>query len=228
LRGSTIVTSWHDYPAAILGRTEGALLAHFAKHASSGETWLDVGAHYGYTAIALSKLVGHNGRVFAFEPMLNTAGSIARTRFLNDLTQLTVIPLGLANGSEVRVDSLYSVRGMIDSTLQGADGFKETFLVSRLDWLWPLISGSDGHIDGIKIDVQGMEISVLEGMASILKQSRPKLFLEVHHGVSRPRLLEILISMGYSPRGEAVEPLPGETEPLYADDRTYFFRAASN
>jgi FkbM family methyltransferase len=160
--------------------------------------------------------------------MLNTAGSIARTRFLNDLTQLTVIPMGLANGSEVRVDSLHSVRGMIDSTLQGADGFKETFLVSRLDWLWPLISGSDGHIDGIKIDVQGMEISVLEGMASILKQSRPKLFLEVHHGVSRPRLLEILISMGYSPRGEAVEPLPGETEPLYADDRTYFFRAASN
>ena len=228
LRGSTIVTSWHDYPAAILGRTEGSLLAHFAKHASSGETWLDVGAHYGYTAIALSKLVGHNGRVFAFEPMLNTAGSIARTRFLNDLTQLTVIPMGLANGSEVRVDSLHSVRGMIDSTLQGADGFKETFLVSRLDWLWPLISGSDGHIDGIKIDVQGMEISVLEGMASILKQSRPKLFLEVHHGVSRPRLLEILISMGYSPRGEAVEPLPGETEPLYADDRTYFFRAASN
>ena len=58
LRGSTIVTSWHDYPAAILGRTEAALLAYFARHASSGETWLDVGAHYGYTAIALSKLVG--------------------------------------------------------------------------------------------------------------------------------------------------------------------------
>ena len=69
------MTSWHDYPAAILGRTEGALLAYFAKHASSGETWLDVGAHYGYTAIALSKLVGGNGRVFAFEPMLNTAGN---------------------------------------------------------------------------------------------------------------------------------------------------------
>ncbi len=228
LRGSTIVTSWHDYPAAILGRTEGALLACFAKHASSGETWLDVGAHYGYTAIALSKLVGSNGRVFAFEPMLNTAGSIARMRLLNNLTLLTVIPMGLGNGAEMRVESLYSVRGMIDSTLQGANGFKETLLVSRFDWLWPQISGSDAHIDGIKIDVQGMEISVLEGMASILKESRPKLFLEIHHGASRPRLLEILTSMGYSPRGEAVEPLPGETEPLYADDRTYFFTAAKS
>ena len=32
LRGSTIVTSWHDYPAAILGRTELALLDWFANN----------------------------------------------------------------------------------------------------------------------------------------------------------------------------------------------------
>ena len=31
LRGSTIVTSWHDYPAAILGRTELPLLEWFAR-----------------------------------------------------------------------------------------------------------------------------------------------------------------------------------------------------
>jgi hypothetical protein len=124
LRGSTIVTSWHDYPAAILGRTEGALLDFFSKNVLAGETWLDVGAHYGYTAMALCKLVGARGRVFAFEPMLNTAGCIARTRFLNDLVHLTIIPMGLGNGQELAVNSLYSVRGMIDSTLHGVDGFK--------------------------------------------------------------------------------------------------------
>jgi FkbM family methyltransferase len=219
------VTSWHDYPAAILGRTEAALLDYFAKNVQSGETWLDVGAHYGYTAIALCKLVGAEGRVFAFEPMMNTAGSIARTRLLNDLTQLTIIPMGLGNGQELALHSLNSVRGMIDSTLDGVDGFKETFLVSKFEWLWPLISGADPHIDGIKIDVQGMEINVLEGMAPILKQYKPKLFLEVHRGVSRPKLLELLSSVGYGTQGIAVEPLPEETHPLYADDRTYFFTA---
>jgi len=208
-----------------MGRTEGALLDYFAKNVRSGETWLDVGAHYGYTAIALSKLVGADGRVFAFEPMMNTAGSIARARLLNNLTQLTVIPMGLGNGQELAIHSLNSVRGMIDSTLDGADGFKETFLVSRFEWLWPLISGTDAHIDGIKIDVQGMEISVLEGMAPILKQYKPKLFLEIHRGVSRPQLLELLGSIGYTEHGIAVEPLPEETHPLYADDRTYFFTA---
>src|SRR6266568_1468864 len=88
LRGLRIVTSWHDYPGAITGRTERALLTWFENNVRPGETWLDVGAHYGYTAIALSRLVGTQGRVFAFEPMVATAGYLAKTRTINDLVQL--------------------------------------------------------------------------------------------------------------------------------------------
>ena len=223
LRGSVIVTSWHDYPGAILGRTERRLLECFANNVGKGETWLDIGAHYGYTAIALSKLVGPSGRVFAFEPMLNTSGCISRTRFLNNLQHLTVIPMALGNGPDLAIDSLYSVRGMIDSTLQDSVGFKETFVTSRLDWLWPKISGTDLRIHGVKIDVQGMEIQVLEGMGALARKCRPRLLVEFHRGVSRPKFLDVIASMGYLARGSAIEPLPGETDPLYADDRTYLF-----
>ena len=59
LRGKYIFTSWYDYPAAILGYTEGPLLDWFFKNVNKSETWLDVGAHYGFTSIALSDLVGH-------------------------------------------------------------------------------------------------------------------------------------------------------------------------
>src|SRR5206468_10103171 len=79
LRGLRIVTSWHDYPGAILGRTERPLLDWFERNVRAGETWLDVGAHYGYTAIALSRLVGLRGRVFAFEPVVATAGCSMRS-----------------------------------------------------------------------------------------------------------------------------------------------------
>src|ERR1700687_2761905 len=95
LRGAVIVASWHDYPAAILGYTEHALLGWVGDHVRAGETWRDVGAHYGYTAIALSRLVGPAGRVFAFEPMLSTAGYLAQTRGLNRLAQLTSGPVSL-------------------------------------------------------------------------------------------------------------------------------------
>jgi FkbM family methyltransferase len=223
LRGSMIVTSWHDYPAAILGRTEEALLEWFAKNVGEGETWLDIGAHYGYTAIALSKLVRGTGRVYAFEPMLNTAGCVSRTRVLDDLPQLTVIPIALGNSADLAMRSLLPVRGMVDSTLQATEGFKESFLISRLDWLWPRISKPNSRIDGIKIDVQGMEIEALEGMVDVVKRYRPKLLVELHTGVSRPKLLDVITSMGYLPRGVPVEPLPDEIDPIYAD-RTYLFQ----
>ena len=224
LRGSTIVTSWHDYPAAILGRTEEALLDWFTNNVREGETWLDIGAHYGYTTIALCKLVGATGHVYAFEPMLNTAGCVSRTRFLNDLPQMTVVPIALGNMADLAMDSLLTVRGMIDSTLQEEEGLRESFMVSRLDWLWPRISGPNSRIHGIKIDVQGMEIAVLEGMTAVIKRYQPKLLVELHPGVSRPQFLDVIASLGYLTRGFPVEPLPGESEPVYAD-RTYLFQA---
>src|SRR5436190_11305500 len=106
LRGFRIVTSWHDYPGAITGRTERGLLAWFENNVRRGETWLDVGAHYGYTAIALSRLVGAKGRVFAFEPMLATAGCLDRTRALNGLSQLTLIPCALGTPESVDLRTL--------------------------------------------------------------------------------------------------------------------------
>src|SRR5436309_11456399 len=121
LRGQRILTSWHDYPAAILGYTERPLLAWFVRRVQAGDTWLDVGAHYGYTAIALSRLVGGSGRVFAFEPEVSTAGYLMHTRELNQLRQLTVVPLGLGDSDQLEISHLPVVRGMIDRTI-GVDG----------------------------------------------------------------------------------------------------------
>src|ERR1700687_4463815 len=106
LRGRIIVTSLYDYPAAILGRTESALLTWFRENVKPGETWVDVGAHYGYTAIALAELVGPKGRVYAFEPSLTTAGYLNRTRILNGFDQLTVLPFGLAEPGDIRAISV--------------------------------------------------------------------------------------------------------------------------
>jgi len=222
LRGLRILTSWHDYPAAILGRTEGPLLAWFEKNVLPGETWLDVGAHYGYTALALSRLVGLQGRVVAFEPVLGTAGNVAHTRRLNRIAQLTIIPCALAAPQDLELRQLPLVRGMVDSTKPRGETC-ETILAAGLDWLWPRICGDDRRVDGIKVDVQGMEIEALRGMRETLQTYRPKLVLEPHPGVDRDMLLDLLESVGYRREGTPVESLPGETTPQYHDDRSYAF-----
>lgn len=224
LHGLWIVTSWHDYPAAITGRSERPLLDWFASNVMPGETWLDVGAHYGYTAIALSRLVGPTGRVFAFEPMVSTAGYLAQTRRLNRFPQLTVLPLALAAPLSLELKQLPTVRGMVDSTIQGG-AWMETILVVRLDWLWPQICSQQQQIDGVKIDVQGMEIEVLRGMSKTLKTYKPKLIVEVHQGVDRSVLLDLLEASGYRRQGWPIEPKSGEIDPAYHDNRSYAFTA---
>ena len=223
LRGQWIVTSWHDYPAAITGRTERPLLDWFAANVKPGETWLDVGVHYGYTAIALSGLVGRQGRVFAFEPMLSTTGYLAQTRLLNQLPQMIVLPLALATPPSLELKRLPTVRGMVDSTIQRGE-WTETILVTRFDWLWPQICGAQERIDGVKIDVQGMEIEVLRGMSDLLKSFKPKLVVEIHHGVDRSELLDLVEALGYLRRGIPIEPVKGEFEPQYLDDKSYAFQ----
>lgn len=222
LKGYRILTSWHDYPAAIAGYTERSLLTWLENNVLPGETWLDVGAHYGYTAIALSKFVGPTGRVYAFEPCISTVGYLAQTRIKNHLSQLSVVPFGLGEKDDLESLTLPFERGMLDSTLDGSD-LLETLFVARLDWLWPTICGENNTIDGIKIDVQGMEIDVLCGMSMILQTQKPKLIVELHQGVDRDAFLHQIKASGYS--ADAISLVEDElgTANRLLDDTSYVF-----
>lgn len=220
VRGARIHTSWHDYPAAILGTTERELLVWFQANVRAGETWLDVGAHYGYTAIALSRLVGESGRVFAFEPVQSTAACLARTRAANALEQLTVVPIALSDQPRRSALCVPSIRGMADSTLPESEHF-ETISTVSLDAYWPELAGSDAQIHGVKIDVQGMELQVLRGMRGLLATWAPKLVVEFHRGVDRGHVMDLLVSVGYSTACQGIDGKSPRGE--LADDSSYFF-----
>lgn len=218
LCGASIYTSWHDYPGAILGTTEKPLLEWFRRNVRPGETWIDIGAHYGYTAIALCRLVGPSGRVLAFEPVLSTAGCIARTRELNRLRQLQIAPLGLGCCAAIESRWLPVVRGMADSTI-GRGGWEERIAVASFDTVWSLLCECDPTVHGVKIDVQGMELEVIAGMRQTLRAWHPKLIVEFHAGVDRDGVLEELASCGYG-AGVPIDAGGGEG---YLDDRSYVF-----
>jgi FkbM family methyltransferase len=225
LRGTWLVTSWHDYPAGLTGRTERPLLAWFDRHVRAGETWIDVGAHYGYTAFALARLVGMRGRVFTFEPVPATARCLDRGARLNRLDQVTVLPLGLGAAQTIEARRLSLRRGMADS-ISRDESQTVAMLVARFDWLWPILGGLAAPIHGIKIDIQGMELEALEGMRDTLARWRPRIVIELHAGVSRERVLTLLGALGYSTTAEPIEPARGERTPLFLDDRSYAFTPA--
>lgn len=223
LKGRRLVTSWHDYPAAILGYTERPLLRWLQANVEPGQTWIDVGAHYGYTAVALSRLVGERGRVFAFEPVLTTVGHLNATRALNHLQQLTVVPLALGDRRPMQPIDVPLVRGMADHVAGTHAATTDRVLAVAFDDLWPGIAQGDTRIHGVKVDVQGMEIEVLAGMRQALRGSRPLLVLEIHHGVDRTVLLQLLSDLGYARPPEALE-VPDESNGAHCqDNQSYCF-----
>jgi FkbM family methyltransferase len=195
-----------------LGRTEKPLLAWFRQNVKPGQTWLDVGAHYGYTAIALAELVGPEGRVLAFEPSLTTAGHLK-------LAAITVVPIGLGEPGELRIISVPISRGMVNHDLGGAQS--ENVYLIGFDQLWTSLGG--GPIHGVKIDVQGMELQTLAGMSRSLSEQHPKLVVEFHPGVSRQAILRLVAVAGYHLPAAPLDPLPSESEAAYTDDRSYVF-----
>jgi len=214
------MTSWHDYPSGILGRAEPALIDWFKKSARPRETWLDLGAHYGYTTLALCQLVGGSGRVFAFEPLLSTVGHLAATRSLNQLAQLTIVPFAVGDTEEITPVSVSPRKGMAQPTGPEGEGrWLDTVYCIALDKIWNRLCGSDETISGIKMDVEGMEVEVLKGMIGILRKHRPKLVIEVHasRGVHLASLAPLLREAGYDGEGRPIET---STE---AADRSYEF-----
>jgi FkbM family methyltransferase len=219
LRGDYIVTSWHDYPAALLGYAEPGLMKWFAENVRPDETWLDLGAHYGYTSLALCRYVGPQGRVFAFEPLLNTAGHLSATRRVNGLSQLTVVPLALADYEEITSVNAQISKAMAQPLAAPTDNaWVEPILCVALDTLWGRLSHTDQTISGIKMDVEGMEARALRGMTALLLKHRPKLIIEVHksRGVDLELLAPVLRAAGYNPEGRLIG------KPLL-DDASYEF-----
>jgi FkbM family methyltransferase len=194
-------------------------LAWFRNNVNPGETWLDVGAHYGYTAIALAELVADSGRVYAFEPSITTAGYLTRTRILNNLPQITVVPFGLGEAGDLRIVSVSVDRGMANHAFGGPHG-EDIYLIG-LDQLWRTLGGHPVH--GVKIDVQGMELQTLTGMSATLAKHHPKLVIEFHAGIARQPILDLLGEIGYRLPGSPVEPQATVITTEYADNHSYAF-----
>ncbi len=174
---------------------------------TAGMTVVDVGAHTGYYTILFARRVGQSGRVLAFEPEQRGLEFLHENLRLNDHRNVTVHPLALSNRAArvTECDKAFFVADDQDTP----DSTAEEAAVRVFDDLIPEL-GID-RLDIVKIDVEGAELHVLEGMGRALAQWHPAILLEIHPrkmeencGRTAAQLEEFLVSHGY--RTEPVSP----------------------
>jgi FkbM family methyltransferase len=140
----------------------------FTRLVAEGMTVVDVGAHAGYYTLIAARAVGDKGRVFAFEPEPSNYKLMFKNIRYNSYRNVTAIQKAVTNitgpvklflaedasGHSTVGDSQYERAVQVDSTTL------DDYFATRTQ---PI------HI--IKIDVEGAENAVLQGMTSIIDKN---------------------------------------------------------
>lgn len=133
-----------------------------------GDTFVDVGANIGYYTVIGSKAVGGTGRVIAFEPDPVSFALLRRNVEANDCRNVTLVEKALSN--EPGILELF-----IDDSNKGAHRIfdrgdeRESVAVEALR-LDDFLDDHTGGIDLIKVDTEGAEGLILQGMRETLRR----------------------------------------------------------
>jgi FkbM family methyltransferase len=134
-----------------------------------GSYFADIGANIGWFTIIGSRIVGENGRVFAFEPEPSNIRLLRTSVRENRCRNVSVFAMaaGSQNGSATLFKSKDN-QGDHRLELSSSRPDKVRVRVRKVD---SLLRGLDRPLDVVKIDTQGSEGHVLNGMRSILQRS---------------------------------------------------------
>ncbi len=148
---------------------------------SKGDIVLDIGARKGLFTYLFLNLVGETGLVFCFEPL--SANVSCLNKLFKKYTQVTIFPIALANENSKSVIYTPVENGELNTALStmtkkdaSVQTHVETIQVRRGDDI-PEIRNS--QINFIKIDVEGAEQAVLEGLETVILSCLPKIFIEI-------------------------------------------------
>ncbi len=153
-----------------------------ARNVKRGMTAIDVGANFGYYSLLLAELVGTRGELIAVEPNPHAADFLRRSVELNGLlgrTRIETSALGatISGDASLYVPHSEPKNAQIVSEMfqpRPQDGVVIKVPVTTLDGM----SAACSRVDFIKIDAEGAEEVILEGMAETIARHKPMLVVE--------------------------------------------------
>lgn len=151
-----------------MGLFEPGTVALIKRILKKGMTFLDLGAHTGSYTLLASYLVAETDTVFAFEPDPENFALLEAS--VKGRKNVSLIQKAVSNQVGTTKLFLSSHDSITHSICDAHDGRQSIDVeVTSLD---EFFRGKDCKIDLIKMDIEGAEMSALEGMTNIIKQNK--------------------------------------------------------
>ena len=202
----------HLMASGEVGDYEKGIRRSISKLTAPGMVAYDVGANVGVFSFLLSSAVGEKGAVYAFEPEENNSVCFEESLRVNDCRNIVLDKraVGRKAGSEKfdRRGGAFSGRLVGEEAAYQTTGNMRSVRVVSIDHL--VENEGFRAPDILKIDVEGNEGMVLQGMRGVLAAKGPTIICEVHThlGETSTQVTDLLTGHGY--RISDVEEVLGE------------------
>lgn len=201
---------WHVYLSGIWEPPTSKIMAALIR---PGDVVVDIGANVGYFTLLAATKTGPRGKVLAFEPVPSIRLALEQNLLLNNVNHVDVYPIALSN-STGRM-TIHENKGL--SSLRSIENAKASIVIETKPF--DLLIDRNLPIKLIKMDVEGAEGIVLDGMLNSLKTHKPDLIIEITDGFlkemghSASELCDKIVACGYkmyyiSSRGLSIIPYP--------------------
>ncbi len=166
----------------------------FEQICKEGAIMIEVGANIGTHTMALSALVGSEGRVYAFEPQRIVFQTLCANMALNSITNVEAFQVAVSNeeSSIMIPDFDYAKENNFGGIELDKFSHGRKVPKVKLDDFLEL-----DRLDFIKIDVEGMEQGVIEGAAIMIEKFKPILYVENDRVEKSEELIETIKNLGY-------------------------------
>jgi hypothetical protein len=170
----------------LYGQYSEAEVHIFREFLSEGSLAFDVGANIGDLTLPMSRLVGESGRVYAFESHPESFNVLCANLALNDIKNVRPINTFLTSSAgETEKPGAWGTVAYVGDVWEPTRMALDAFDVPRCDF--------------IKVDVDGPELSILQGGAMLIEKHRPILYVENDDRDRSSALLDFIMKeMDYS------------------------------
>lgn len=184
---------------------EIVLLSTILETGRSDSVLVDAGANIGTYALGLSKSVGKQGRIHAFEAQRIIFNMLAGSVALNSLLNVYCYNLALGEREgEIEVPQFDYSQPLNFGSIEFTENQAEKLTQERqrdpekLEYvkMMALDQFQFDRVDLLKIDVEGMEMSVLRGAEQTISRCRPVMFVEFIKS-DRHGLKQHIANLGY-------------------------------
>ena len=196
--------------AQMLGIYEISIQKAILSRLQLGDVFYDVGANNGFFTALASSCVGPKGTVFSFEPFPENAESIRRLIQENGLKNVRLVENAVSFQSGEA--DLYFGESIATPSIAAAYHGHDTFIRVPTISLDEFVA-SNLRPDIVKLDVEGAEVSALQGARELVSGDQaPAWIIEVHKKEDETTVLALLAEGDYS-----IEKLakPGRQEQQY-------------